>query len=59
MEGKVKEYEENQIQLLSKIDDLKNKNKILKDDTAVLQGKSKNMNNIWIEYLTSKILFKI
>ena len=54
MEQKAKEYEENQTQLLSKIDDLKNKNKMLKDDTAVLQGTSKNMNNIWIEYLTSK-----
>ena len=54
MEEKAKEYEENQSQLLSKIEDLKNKNKLLKDDTAMLQGSSQNMNNIWIEYLTSK-----
>ena len=54
MEDKAKEYEENQSQLLSKIEDLKNKNKLLKDDTAILQGSSQNMNNIWIEYLTSK-----
>ena len=58
MEGKVKEYDENQTQLLSKIEDLKNKNKMLKDDTAVLQGTSKNMNNIYIEYLTSKNIIK-
>ena len=58
MEKKAKEYEENQTQLLSKIDDLKNKNKMLKDDTAVLQGTSKNMNNIYIEYLTSKNIIK-
>ena len=54
MEGKVKEYEENQTHLLAKIEDLKNKNKMLKDDTVVLKGSSQNMNNIWIEYLTSK-----
>ena len=54
MEQKAKEYEENQTQLLSKIEDLKNKNKMLKDDTQVLKGSSQNMNNIWIEYLTSK-----
>ena len=58
MEGKVKEYDENQTQLLSKIEDLKNKNKMLKDDTAVLQGTSKNRNNIYIEYLTSKNIIK-
>ena len=54
LEEKNKEYEENQTQLLTKIEDLKNKNKMLKDDTVMLQGSSQNMNNIWIEYLTSK-----
>ena len=54
MEAKVKEYEENQTKLLEKIEDLKNKNKMLKEDTSILQGSSKNMNNIWIDYLTSK-----
>ena len=54
MESKAKEYEENQTQLLSKIEDLKNKNKMLKDDTQALKGTSQDMNNIWIEYLTSK-----
>ena len=32
MEAKVKEYEENQTLLTSKIEDLKNKNKMLKED---------------------------
>ena len=54
LEEKNKEYEENQTQLLTKIEELKNKNKMLKDDTVMLQGSSQNMNNIWIEYLTSK-----
>ena len=54
MEAKAKEYEENQTQLLSKIEDLKNKNKMLNEDTASLKGTSQNINNIWIEYLTSK-----
>jgi len=54
MEIKVKEYEENQTQLLEKIEDLKNKNKMLKEDTSNLQGNSKNMNNLWIDYMTSK-----
>jgi len=54
LEAKVKEYEENQTTLLEKIEDLKNKNKMLKEDTSILQGNSKNMNNIWIDYLTSK-----
>ena len=54
IEEKNKEYEDNQAQLLTKIEELKNKNKMLKDDTIMLQGSSQNMNNIWIEYLTSK-----
>lgn len=54
LEAKVKEYEENQTTLLEKIEDLKNKNKMLKEDTSILQGNSKNINNIWIDYLTSK-----
>ena len=54
MQAKVEEYEENQTQLLEKIEDLKNKNKMLKEDTSILEGNSKNINNIWIDYLTSK-----
>ena len=54
MEKKVKEYEDNQTMLLDRIEDLKNKNKMLKEDTSMLQGNTKNMNNIWIDYLTSK-----
>ena len=54
MEKKVKEYEENQTLLLSKIEDLKNKNKTLREDTALLQGNSRNVNNVYIEYMTSK-----
>ena len=54
LELKVKEYEDNQTMLLDKIEDLKNKNKMLKEDHSMLQGSSQNMNNIWIEYLTSK-----
>ena len=54
METKAKEYEENQTQLLAKIKDLKDKNKMLNEDTSALKGTSQNMNNIWIEYLTSK-----
>ena len=54
MEKKVKEYEENQTMLLNKIEDLKNKNKLLKEDTTLLQGNSLNMKNILIENETNK-----
>ena len=54
MEKKVKEYEENQTSLLAKIEDLKNKNKTLREDTALLQGSSRNFNNVYVEYMTSK-----
>ena len=58
MEAKVKEYEENQTLLLAKIEDLKNRNKILKEDTSMLKGNSENSKNIWIDYLTSKTIIQ-
>ena len=58
MEAKVKEYEENQTLLLAKIEDLKNRNKILKEDTSILKGNSENSKNIWIDYLTSKTIIQ-
>ena len=58
MEAKVKEYEENQTLLLAKIEDLKNRNKLLKEDTSMLKGNSENSKNIWIDYLTSKTIIQ-
>ena len=58
MEAKVKEYEENQTLLLSKIEDLKNRNKMLKEDSSMIKGNSENTKNIWIDYLTSKTIIQ-
>ena len=54
MEKKVKDYEENQTMLLDKIEDLKSENKMLKEDTSLLQESSQNIKSIWVDYLTNK-----
>ena len=58
MEARVKEYEENQTLLTSKIEDLKNKNRMLKEDTSMLKGTSEHNKNIWIDYLTCKTIIQ-